>query len=106
MSRSLNDIMKRSGFGEKMGIKLRKPRKSRAEAYTRAIVGKSSGIKIENYSLKSTINEIINYKRGIGESNEVIPKPTTSPTISNKPGVPAPYSKPGVPTTAGVEKKY
>ena len=67
MSRSLNDIIKRSGFGEKMGIKLKKEKKPIAETYTRAIVGKASGIKIENYSLKTTINEIINYKRGVGE---------------------------------------
>ena len=81
MSKSLNDIMKRSGFGEKMGIKLKKPRRSRAEAYTRAIVGKSSGIKIENYSLKSTINEIINYKRGVGEDG-----PMSIGTLGDKVG--------------------
>ena len=68
MSRSLNDIIKRSGFGEKMGIKLKqKKKRPLSEGYIKAAVGKTSGIKIENYSLKSTINEIINYKRGIGE---------------------------------------
>ena len=67
MSRSLNDIIKRSGFGEKMGIKLKQKKKPLSEGYIKAAVGKTSGIKIENYSLKSTINEIINYKRGVGE---------------------------------------
>ena len=68
MSKSLNDIIKRSGFGEKMGIKLKQKKKlPLSEGYIKAAVGKTSGIKIENYSLKSTINEIINYKRGLGE---------------------------------------
>ena len=68
MSKSLNDIIKRSGFGEKMGIKLKqKKKRPLSEGYIKATVGKTSGIKIENYSLKSTINEIINYKRGLGE---------------------------------------
>ena len=68
MSKSLNDIIKRSGFGEKMGIKLKqKKKRPLSEGYIKAAVGKTSGIKIENYSLKSTINEIINYKRGLGE---------------------------------------
>ena len=68
MSKSLNDIIKRSGFGEKMGIKIKqKKKRPLSEGYIKATIGKTSGIKIENYSLKSTINEIINYKRGIGE---------------------------------------
>ena len=81
MSRSLNDIIKRSGFGEKMGIKLKEKKKPVGEVYSRAIVGKSSGIKIENYSLKSTINEIINYKRGLGEDG-----PMSVGTIGDKIG--------------------
>ena len=72
MSKSLNDIIKRSGFGEKMGIKLKQKKKPVSEVYSRTIIGKTSGIKIENYSLKSTINEIINYKRGIGESTRIV----------------------------------
>ena len=78
MSRSLNDIIKRSGFGEKMGIKLKQKKKPLSEGYIKAAVGKTSGIKIENYSLKSTINEIINYKRGVGEDG-----PMSASTLGN-----------------------
>ena len=82
MSRSLNDIIKRSGFGEKMGIKLKQKKKPVGEVYSRTIIGKTSGIKIENYSLKSTINEIINYKRN-GESKLVARKENFYKVLDN-----------------------
>lgn len=63
MSRSLNDIMKRSGFGEKMGIKLKKPRKNRASVYKNNIEYKTLSVSMENYSLKSTINEVIDFRK-------------------------------------------
>ena len=71
MSRSLNDIMKRSGFGEKMGIKLKKPRKSRANVYKNNIEYKTLSVAMENFSLKSTINEIIDYKKKVPRKEDV-----------------------------------
>ena len=71
MSRSLNDIIKRSGFGEKMGIKIRKPRKSRANVYKNNIEYKTLSVSMENYSLKSTINEVIDYKKKVPRKEDV-----------------------------------
>ena len=71
MSRSLNDIIKRSGFGEKMGIKLRKPRKSRANVYKNNIEYKTLSVAMENFSLKSTINEVIDYKKKVPRKEDV-----------------------------------
>ena len=63
MSRSLNDIIKRSGFGEKMGIKLKQPRKSRANVYKNNIEYKTLSVSMENFSLKATINEVIDFRK-------------------------------------------
>ena len=71
MSKSLNDIIKRSGFGEKMGIKIRKPRRSRANVYKNNIEYKTLSVSMENYSLKSTINEVIDYKKKVPRKEDV-----------------------------------
>ena len=71
MSRSLNDIIKRSGFGEKMGIRIRKPRRSRANVYKNNIEYKTLSVSMENYSLKSTINEVIDYKKKVPRKEDV-----------------------------------
>ena len=71
MSRSLNDIIKRSGFGEKMGIKLKKPRKSRANVYRNNIEYKTLSVSMENYSLKATINEVLDYKKKVPRKEDV-----------------------------------
>ena len=68
MSRSLNDIIKRSGFGEKMGIKLKNKRPHKESflfLYKNAVATKTLDIKGESYTMKGTINSILNYSKEV-----------------------------------------
>ena len=65
MSRSLNDIIKRSGFGEKMGIKLKDKRRPQTKSflYKNAVAIKKLHVKGESYAIKGTINNILDYSK-------------------------------------------
>lgn len=64
---SLNQIMKRSGFSETLKIKLKGEYKTKAEMYADHVKRKVFSIAGENKGVKKTINEIIDYTKGITE---------------------------------------
>lgn len=64
---SLNQIMKRSGFSESLNIKLKGEYSSKAEMYADHVKRKVFTIAGENKSVKRTINQIIDYTKGITE---------------------------------------
>ena len=64
---SLNQIMKRSGFSESLNIKLKGEYRSKAEMYADHVKRKVFTIAGENKSVKRTINQIIDYTKGITE---------------------------------------
>lgn len=64
---ALNEIMKKSGFSESLNIKLKGEYNSKAEMYADHVKRKVFTIVGENKGVKRTINQIIDYTRGITE---------------------------------------
>lgn len=57
-----NDILKKYGLGESVGIKPKKKRPNYSSIYTNEINKRGKALVGENMNLKSAINEIIDYK--------------------------------------------
>lgn len=55
----LNDIVKKYGVGESVGIKLKKEKPNHASIYTNTINEYGKIVLAENANLKSAINEIL-----------------------------------------------
>lgn len=59
----LNDILKRTGLGESLGIKLKRPRTNHSDIYKQVKKAKVYTISMENAILKDAINNIIDNQR-------------------------------------------
>lgn len=61
---SLNDIVKKYGVGESVGIKIKPEKKipSHASIYTNTVNNYGKKVSAENANLKSAINEILDAK--------------------------------------------
>lgn len=61
---SLNDIVKKYGIGESVGIKVKPEKKtpSHASIYTNTVNNYGKKVSAENTNLKSAINEILDSK--------------------------------------------
>lgn len=65
---SLNNIVAKYGLGESVGIKIKPEPKNRTAIMKDIVAYKESHISYESARMKDTINSLITFKKGVGES--------------------------------------